>query len=130
LIRIDFTEIEGRTSSFLRDFDRNFRAVGLRKPGLVFKPRRNSTIADLMRIAELIEFEQLACQRLAAGVSLASILVDMNFELSGHPWAPLFVARIALHLSLRDDYSEAVSIHQRPNGRLTKLPVLAAAIDG
>jgi hypothetical protein len=59
-------------------------------------------------------------------VSLTSILVDMNFELSGHPWVPLFVALVALHPCFPNDYSEAVSIHQRPNRRLKKLLALAA----
>jgi hypothetical protein len=50
---------------------------------------------------------------------------DRNFKFAA------LVALVArcVYVSRRN-YSEAVSIHQRPNGRLTKLPVLAAAIDG
>jgi hypothetical protein len=36
---------------------------------------------------------------------------------------------VALHLSFPDDYSEAVSIHQRPKRKLKKLPALAGTFD-
>jgi len=36
---------------------------------------------------------------------------------------------MALHLSFRSDYSEAVTIHQRPNQRLKKLRVLGGTFD-
>jgi hypothetical protein len=38
----------------------------------------------LVRIAELIEIEQFGRQRFAAGVTLTLVLVDVDFQFSGH----------------------------------------------
>jgi hypothetical protein len=38
----------------------------------------------LVRVAEFVEIEQFRRQRLAAGVALTLVLVDMDFEFSGH----------------------------------------------
>jgi hypothetical protein len=48
-----------------------------------------------MRIAEFVEFEQVRGERFAAGVSLALVLVDMYFQLSGHGWRFPLVAPMA-----------------------------------
>ena len=57
--------------------------------GLEDKAWRDRTIADFVRIAELVEIEQFGRQRFAAGMSLALVLVDMYFQLSGHSSVPL-----------------------------------------
>jgi hypothetical protein len=63
--------------------NRDFRAVGLRKPRLVLQSRRDGAIADFMRIAEFIEIEQFGRQRLAAGMALTFVLVDTQPQLGG-----------------------------------------------
>src|SRR5262249_39980283 len=66
------------------DFDRNFRAIGLGEPGLVFQTRRDRTITGFMGIAVFVEFEQFGRKRLAAGVALALLLIDVDSQLSCH----------------------------------------------
>jgi hypothetical protein len=39
-----------------------------------------TAVADLVRIAEFVELEQFGRQRLAAGVSLTLVLVDVYFQ--------------------------------------------------
>jgi len=41
-------------------------------------------VADLVGVAELVEFKQFRRQRLAARVALAFVLVDVDSELSSH----------------------------------------------
>jgi hypothetical protein len=65
-------------------FDRNFGAVGLRKPRLVFQTGRHGTVTDFVGVAEFIEFEQFRRQRFAARLALAFVLVDADFQLSRH----------------------------------------------
>src|SRR5579872_390099 len=65
------TTARAEENSFLGDFDRNFRAVGLRKPRLVLEAGGYRAVADLMCVAVLVEFKQLGRQRFAAGVALA-----------------------------------------------------------
>src|ERR1700692_4545870 len=69
---------------FLGHLDRDLRTVALREPGLVLQSRRHAAVADFVRIAEFVEIEQFGRQRLAAGVSLALVLVDMYFQFSRH----------------------------------------------
>src|SRR5262249_49841166 len=66
------------------DFDRNFRAIGLGEPGLVFQTRRDRTITGFMGIAVFVELEQFGRKRLAAGVALALLLIDVDSQLSCH----------------------------------------------
>ena len=66
------------------DFNRDLRTIGLGKPGLVFKARGHGAVANLMRMAEFVEFEQFGRQRFAAGMALTLILIDVNPEFSGH----------------------------------------------
>src|SRR5579872_1767670 len=73
-----------RTGLFLDHFDRNFRTIGLREPGLVFQSGRHRAVADFMRIAERVELEQFRRERFAAGVPLAFVLIDANSQLSRH----------------------------------------------
>src|SRR5882757_3777167 len=52
-----------------------------------------------MRIAEFVELEQFGRQRLAARMSLTPVLIDANFEFSGHDkrslWSRAMLARTA-----------------------------------
>src|SRR5882757_2426836 len=75
----------GRASSglFLGHDDRELRAIGLGQPRLVLQPRGHRAVADLMRIAELVEVEQFRRQRFAAGMSLALVLIDAQFQVGG-----------------------------------------------
>ena len=73
-----------RTGLFFDDLDRDFRAVGLRKPGLVFQTGGNGAVADLVRAPESVEFEQFRRKRFAAGVPLTFVLVDVNSQLARH----------------------------------------------
>jgi hypothetical protein len=74
---------------FLGNFDRHFRAIGLGEPRLVLQSRRDGAVTDFVRIAVFVEIEQFGRQRFAAGMSLAFILVDAYFQLSGHLSVPL-----------------------------------------
>ncbi len=47
-------------------------------------PAGTRAVADFVRIAEFVELEQFGRQRFAAGVSLALVLVDVDFQFSGH----------------------------------------------
>src|SRR5690349_3610633 len=76
-------------ASLLDDFDREFGAVGLGEIGLVLKAFRHTAFAVLMRIAVFVEVEQFGREGLAARVSLAPVLVDVNLQLSGHGRFPL-----------------------------------------
>src|SRR5882724_6188658 len=80
------------TGLFLGHVDRDFRAIGLREPRLVFQTGGNRAVADFVRIAEFVEFEQFRRQRLAAGMALAFVLVDTDFQL-GHCERSLFGMR-------------------------------------
>src|SRR3984893_17429516 len=64
-------------------FDRDLRTFGLGEPGLVLKSRGHGTVADFVRIAEFVEFEQFGRQRFAAGVALALLLVDAHPQFGG-----------------------------------------------
>src|ERR1700731_4475158 len=68
---------------FVGHLDRDLRTVALREPGLVFQSRRHAAVADFVRIAEFVEIEQLGRQRLAAGVSLALVLIDAHLQSRG-----------------------------------------------
>jgi hypothetical protein len=73
-----------KTGLIFGHFDRNFRAIGLRKPRLVFQTGGNGTVTDFVCVAEFVELEQLRRQRLASRVALTFILVDADLELSRH----------------------------------------------
>jgi hypothetical protein len=75
--------------SFFGDVDRDFRTVRFGEPGFVLEPRGYRAVAGLVRIAEFVELEQFWRQRLAAGVALTLVLVDMYPEFSGHESLPL-----------------------------------------
>ena len=66
--------------------------VGLGEPGLVFQARGHGAVADFVRVAEFVEIEQFGRQRLAARVALTFVLVDADFQLSGHRSVPFAVA--------------------------------------
>src|SRR5437762_1533547 len=84
-MRTPASRVRGRRKkSLFDDIDRELGAVRLREPGLVFKSRRHGAVADLVRIAELVELEQFRGQRFAAGVALTLLGVDPNFQLSRH----------------------------------------------
>src|ERR1700752_3681577 len=70
--------------SLLNDFDRNFRAVGFGKPGLVFEAGGDGTVAALMGVAVFVEVEQLWRHLFSEGVTLAFVLVDVDSQLSRH----------------------------------------------
>jgi hypothetical protein len=89
--------LKGEPVLFLDDLDRNFRTIGLGKPRLLLKSGWDGSVADLVRIAETVEFEQFGRQRFAPGVTLALVLVDADPQLSGH-FDSLVVAPIAAHL--------------------------------
>src|SRR3954451_17983396 len=89
-----------RSGSFLDHFDRDFRAIGLGEPGLVFHSVGDSAVADLVSVAEFVEIEQFGRQRFTAGMSLAPVLIDMYFQLAGHSSVPLSPALDASRLCL------------------------------
>jgi hypothetical protein len=64
----------------LRHLDREFGAVGFRKPRLILEAWRDRAIADCVRVAELIELEQSRGYRLASVVSLTSLRIDDNLK--------------------------------------------------
>src|SRR5471032_1575964 len=78
-----------RSGSFFGHFDRELRTIGFGEPGLVLESRGNAAVTDLVGIAELVELEQFGRQRLAAGVALALVLIDVDFQFSGHSSVPL-----------------------------------------
>src|SRR5579863_9577009 len=97
-----------RTRSIFGNFNRNFRTIGLRQPGLVLEPFGNRAVADLMRVAVLVELEQFGRQRFAAGMTLALVLVDVNFQFSGHlRLLPRASPRRRSRAVLAADYSRA-----------------------
>jgi hypothetical protein len=83
LVCSDLNGLNFRDQLFLGHGNRDFRAIGLRKPGLVLQSRRHGTIADFVRVAEFIEIEQFRRQRFAAGMALTLLLVDMQPQLGG-----------------------------------------------
>src|SRR5262249_19172266 len=83
---------EYRGRSFLGDFDCDLGAVGLGEVGLVLEAGRHGAVADLVGIAVFVEVEQFGCQRFAAGMTLALVLIDANFERHGRRF-PLVPAR-------------------------------------
>ena len=99
-------------TSVFGNFNRHFRAVGLRKPRLVLKSVRNSAVSDFVRITEFVEIEQFRSQRFAAGVSLTLVLVDVYFQLSGHFFA---FPRRRMGDCVCGDYSNADGVCQRSN---------------
>src|SRR5580704_14458922 len=72
-----------RAGLFLGHLDRDLRTIALREPGLVLQSRRHAAVADFVRVAEFVEIEQLGRQRLAAGVSLALVLIDAHLQSRG-----------------------------------------------
>jgi hypothetical protein len=56
----------------------------------------------LVRIAEFVEIEQFRRQRLAAGVALALVLVDVDFQLSGHISTPSVAQRWPARMAFLD----------------------------
>jgi hypothetical protein len=76
-------------SSFLGNFDRELGAIAFGKPGLVLQALSYDAVAVLMRVAEFIEIEQFGRQRLAARVALTLVLIDVDFQLSGHCYRSL-----------------------------------------
>jgi len=64
--------------------DRDLGTVALGEPGLVFQSGRHGTVADFVRVAELVEIEQFGGQLFAARVALTFVLVDADFQLSSH----------------------------------------------
>jgi hypothetical protein len=105
-----------RSASLSGDFNRKFRTIGLRKPGLVLKPFGHGAVADFVRVAEFVEIEQLRRQRFAAGVSLAFLLIDTYFQFTRHSKRSSVVALISRTFMFPGDYSGASVIRQRPNG--------------
>src|SRR3954447_9566634 len=75
-------------TSLLGNLDRDFGAVGLGKPRLVLKTLGHGAVADFVRVAIFVEFEQLGRQRFAAGVALTLLLIDAYLECSGHSAFP------------------------------------------
>ena len=66
--------------SFLDDFNSKLRAIGLREPHLGFERWRHSSVAALAPVAEFVELEQFRRKRKAAGVALAALAIDFDFE--------------------------------------------------
>jgi hypothetical protein len=73
-----------RERLFLGHFDRDFRAIGLGQPCLVFLSRGHRAVADFMGVAEFVEIEQVGCERFATRMSLTLVLIDVYSEFSGH----------------------------------------------
>jgi hypothetical protein len=76
--------LQDEADSVLGDIDRDFWTIGFGEPRLVLKPDGHGAVADFMRIAEFVEFEQFRRQRFAPGMSLTLVLVDVYFQVSGH----------------------------------------------
>src|SRR4051794_38058970 len=112
-------------ASLLGNVDRDFGTVGLGEPCLVFKALGHGAVADLVRVAEIIEFEQLGRQRFAAGVALTLLLIDTYLEWSGHSAFPCWRA-YGRALCFNGDYNGARMMRQsphpeeRPLGRVSK----------
>jgi hypothetical protein len=111
--------LKGEPVLFLNDLDRNFGTIGLGKPRLLFKSSGDGSVADFVRIAEPVEFEQFGRQRFAPGMTLALVLVDANLQLSGHFDSPCRCAHRGAFV-ISNDYSGAGGIHQHPNRALDR----------
>src|SRR3954469_11050400 len=59
----------------LGNLDRDFGTIGLGEPRLVLKTLGHGAVADLVRVAVFVQFEQFGRQRFAAGMALALFLI-------------------------------------------------------
>src|SRR5207248_7773975 len=70
-----------RSSALLLDYvDGELGAVGARKRSLVLEPGRHGAVADLTRVPEIVEFEQLRGERVAPGMSLTTRAIHPHLE--------------------------------------------------
>src|SRR5712691_6137638 len=69
--------------SILDDIDCKFRAIGFRKPGLVFHRFWHRAVADFVSVSELIELEKIGRDLMATIVSLTLVLINSELELPG-----------------------------------------------
>jgi len=68
----------------LDHIDCDFRTVRFGKPGLVFKTGRNDAVPGLMGVAVFVELEKLGRERLAAGMALAFVGINVNPQSLSH----------------------------------------------
>ncbi len=80
--------------SLLDDLDGEFGTVRLGQVGLFLQAGRHRAVADLARVAVLVEFEQLRRDGLAAVVALAFVGIDADLAGSwGQTWDVLLASR-------------------------------------
>src|SRR5437899_7686645 len=61
-----------------RERDRVLGAVRHGSPGLVFEVRGHDALVPLVRLAEVVDVEELRCDRVAAVVALTLLGIDMH----------------------------------------------------
>src|SRR3954451_21875813 len=96
-------------TSLLGNVDRDFGAVGLRKPRLVLEALGHRAVDDLVRVSVFVEFEKLGRQGFAAGVALTLLLIDPYLECSRHSAFPCDAAHMVAHCG---DYNGADMMRQ------------------